>query len=336
MLRLTSTDIRNWADEIGTTNMLLAELDFRLVHILGVIAKDARLAERLYLKGGTAINKLYLRDLSRLSLDIDLNNIGSKDKVLSERNEVIKLLAEAVHSQDSSYVLNVRKRRYEQTTIRASYPSLADVPEQHIKIEISHVERFPILPPVRKQLRLPGEGEVWLITYRPEELIATKIRALYDRLKGRDIYDLWSVSHKLELDETVVRKLFLYYFYRGRKVFNPKLFFSRLEKAVKDNTIADDAHGFIRPDVEFDIQKGASDVLKWLGFLDKLDEADSDFLLLARVLLRKGEIPREKRGKISEIQHPLRRLFGEDIEITEEASQIKVSDITPFVRKRKR
>ena len=335
MLRLTPTAVRTWADEIRIPNLLLAELDFRLVHILDVIAKNTALADRLYLKGGTSINKLYLKDLSRLSIDIDLNHIGPKDKVLSERNDLIKQLMEAIKKHDNSYVVKIEKKRYEQTTIHVKYQPLSNVPKQHIKIEISHVERFPILPPIRKKLRLPRGEMTSSMTYRPEELIATKIRALHDRLKGRDVYDLWSLSRTLELNKKAIRKLFLYYFYRGRKVFNPKIFFPRFERAFMEKAFEDDASGFLRPDVEFNLWEEINKVLKWLSFLGELERADSDFILLARVLLGKGEIPKKKRNEISSITYPLSYLFGDDYEITEQARRITTSDIMPFVKKKK-
>lgn len=333
MLRRTSTAVRTWADEIGIPNQLLAELDFCLIHMIQAITMDSVLADRLYLKGGTALNKLYFKDLSRLSVDIDLNHIGPKHRVLGEKKNITNRLMEIIQLQDSSYVAKVTKRRYKQTTIRVTYPSITGMPDQHIKIEISHVERFPILPTLRRQLSLPGEGEASLTAYKPEELIATKIRAFHDRLKGRDVYDLWCSIGKLDLDKTVIRKLFLYYFYRSRKVFNPKLFFTRLEKAAREDAIVDDVSGFVRPDVEFNLIEGTNRVLKWLVFLRDLDEADRDFIMLARVLLGKGEIPKKKRGKIKSILNPLDHLFGKDYNITEQARDTTTNDIMPFVRK---
>jgi len=332
MPRLTPTAIRSWADEIGTANQLLAEQDFRLVHILAAIAESANLAQKLYLKGGTAINKLYLQNLSRLSVDLDFNHIGSKEQVLRERNEVINQLVETIKSHDDSYDLEVTKKRYEQTTIRATYASLAGIAPQHIKIEISHVERFPILPTSRRPLSLPRDEMVWLNAYTLEELVATKIRAFYDRLKGRDAYDLWSANRAVSLDETAIRKLFLYYFYRDRKVFNPKLFFWRMRKAVTEKTIDDDVSGFIRPGMNFDIRRESLEVVASLNFLSNLDSLDQDFLQLARLLLGKGEIPKGKRRHIGSIRYPIRFLFG-GYKLTEEARITTRSDLAPFIKK---
>jgi len=339
MLKITPTTVRTWADEIGITDLLLAELDFHLVHILDVIAKNTWLEDRLYLKGGTAINKLYLKDMSRLSVDLDFNHIGPKDRVLSEKRELSERLIETTKSLDNSHVLKIKKKRYALTRIHVTYQSIVIDKKQHIKIETSHVERFPILHPVKKKLHLPMDQKKYIMTYTPEELIATKIRAFHDRRKGRDVYDLWSLSRTLNLDKVAIRKLFLYYYYQSRKVFNPKLFFPRLKRAIEENEFIDDVTGFIRANVDFNLKEEIHNIIDWLGFLSELDETDRDFLHLARVLLGKGEIPKNKREEIALIEYPLKYLFKDEYDITQEASQIKTRDIMPYLtrsKKRKR
>ena len=61
----------------------------RLLSLLEAIRKHPNLKERVALKGGTALN-LFLFDVPRLSVDIDLNYIGSADRgaMLAERPEV--------------------------------------------------------------------------------------------------------------------------------------------------------------------------------------------------------------------------------------------------------
>jgi len=39
-----------------------------------------------------------------------------------------------------------------------------------------------------------------LTTYEPEELLGTKLRALYQRKKGRDLFDLYTAMQCLDLD----------------------------------------------------------------------------------------------------------------------------------------
>ena len=85
MSELTNHVLRIWADEQELSDLLFAELDYRLATILEAIYHDNFLAERLFMKGGTAINKLYLGETSRLSVDLDFNHIGPKEEVLKER-----------------------------------------------------------------------------------------------------------------------------------------------------------------------------------------------------------------------------------------------------------
>ena len=57
---LTTRAIRIWADENAIPDLTLAELDYRLVHVLRAIYADPFLRDRLCLKGGTALNKFYI------------------------------------------------------------------------------------------------------------------------------------------------------------------------------------------------------------------------------------------------------------------------------------
>jgi hypothetical protein len=43
-----------------------------------------------------------------------------------------------------------------------------------------------------------------LLTFTPEELVATKIRALFQRSKGRDVFDLWLALNQLNLDPSEI------------------------------------------------------------------------------------------------------------------------------------
>jgi predicted nucleotidyltransferase component of viral defense system len=66
---------------------------WRLMEILDGVSSHAYLKNRFALKGGTALN-LFLLNLPRLSVDIDLNYIGSADRgiMAQERPEVEQAL----------------------------------------------------------------------------------------------------------------------------------------------------------------------------------------------------------------------------------------------------
>jgi predicted nucleotidyltransferase component of viral defense system len=194
MFELTETKIKKWSAEIGIADLSLTELDIRLMDTLHRLYSDNFLSTRLYLKGGTSINKVYLQKTARLSIDLDFNLIGTKENVIAERNKIRDKIVLLLREQDEGYIIK-KKDTYEQTTVKAGYKPVFGPSKQYMKIEISHIERFPVLNNVIKELKSHDSKDVTKIyTYTVEELIATKLRALYDRLKGRDIYDLYYLS----------------------------------------------------------------------------------------------------------------------------------------------
>ena len=182
-MELTQTSIRTRADENGIPSLIMAEQDLRLLYTLQAIYSDPYLSPRLGLKGGTALNKLYFPELGRLSLDLDFNALGTKEAVFADRWPVIDRITAHLTGQNSNYVIKTNYT-YEQTTIRARYlPSLGTSP-QSIKLEISFVERFPILAPVTKSLEIPALGEPFLIqTYALEGYLLLRFPGRFGRAR---------------------------------------------------------------------------------------------------------------------------------------------------------
>lgn len=327
---VSEREVRVWADEQGLSNLALAEQDYRLVKATEAIYADDFLSPRMCMKGDTAINKLYLKETSRLSADLDFNHIGKKESVLKERKDVRERITELLRMQDPSCRMEY-KRRYEQTTIKARYRAAVGT-DQHLKIEVSHVERFPLLGSVTLKLEAPNTS-FQVSTYKLEELVATKLRALFERLKGRDIYDLYHAS-KLEQDKIAVRKMFLYYFYRSRKVFNPKLYFKNVWEKYRSGRYVDDVSGFIRPSTSFELGGAAEKVVSHYSFLGDLDERDLRFLILARYLLG-WQVPKASLPTIQKMKLPLKELFG-DMKISEEASRLTIENIKHYTGRKAR
>lgn len=63
-----------------------------------------------------------------------------------------------------------------------------------IKVEVNTFERSPARGLVRVPFSVESPwytGSADVLTFNLEELVATKIRALFQRSKGRDLFDLW-------------------------------------------------------------------------------------------------------------------------------------------------
>lgn len=89
-----------------------------------------------------------------------------------------------------------------------------------LKIEINTREHFAVLPMRRVALSVSSawySGGAEILTYAPEELLGTKLRALYQRRKGRDLFDLAIALERLpELDRETVVACFRAYMDAGR------------------------------------------------------------------------------------------------------------------------
>jgi predicted nucleotidyltransferase component of viral defense system len=85
----------------------ILEKVFQLLHLLSSFLNHPYLRDRIVLKGGTALNLFYF-DVPRLSVDIDLNYIGSveREAMLQER----PLVEEAVQAVCSREGFTVRRQ----------------------------------------------------------------------------------------------------------------------------------------------------------------------------------------------------------------------------------
>lgn len=83
-----------------------------------------------------------------------------------------------------------------------------------IKIEINTHERSPAMAPVRLPFTLDTQwhqGQADVLTFRPAELVATKICALHQRKKGRDLFDLWLALTAMDLTGSEILAAFAPY-----------------------------------------------------------------------------------------------------------------------------
>lgn len=325
MLELTETKLRTWANRIGVENLALAEQDYRLLTLLEILYSQDLISKKLLMKGGTALNKLYLKETSRLSVDLDFNHVGGKNEVLRERPELRETLVTILKEQDDTYRVSF-KRNYNQTTVKAKYSSLTSV-NQQLKLEISHIERIPIVEPVVREAISP-QMSFGIATYSLEELLATKLRALFERFAGRDIYDLYFTA-KLAPNKLLIKKMFLYYFYRSRKVYDPKTHFEALRERLDQRKYVDDVRGFVRPSVSFSLEDAADFVISEYSMLTELDDSDERFLSIAKVLLRKGQVSKQLQKETERIMCPLADLL-DGFKITKDAAAATRKDIAVF------
>ena len=72
-----------------------------------------------------------------------------------------------------------------------------------VKVEMNTYERSPARPTTTRPLTLDSAWFAWsadIATFEGAELAATKIRAIYQRSKGRELFDLWLAVEQADLE----------------------------------------------------------------------------------------------------------------------------------------
>ncbi|PHN08684.1 nucleotidyl transferase AbiEii/AbiGii toxin family protein [Flavilitoribacter nigricans] len=246
--------ITEWSKNAPWPEEIQVEQDLLIERTLVEIYQNPFLQERLAFRGGTALHKLYLRPQVRYSEDIDLVQI---------QPEPIKATLKALR-QTLSFLgqPSVRQKKNNNTMI-FRVPSEFDA-NIRLKIEINCREHFVFREHLAFPYRVESSwftGETSLTTYTLEELLATKMRALYQRKKGRDLFDLWyALAHGNVSSEQVVEAWKAYHDFEGHPV-SQKQFLGNLEIKIKDDEFSNDITGLLRPAVAYDAHN-ALDLVK--------------------------------------------------------------------------
>lgn len=199
--------ITKWSNYAPWSYQSQVEQDLVLSRALVSLFQQPIITRFLAFRGGTALNKLYCDSLARYSEDIDLVQII--DEPIGEvmgaiRQAIDPWLGKPAWKQGSRSVKFV---------YRFNSEDVQQIPLR-LKIEINTIEPFTRFGFQKKYYQVENpwfSGQANITTYTLEELISTKLRALYQRSKGRDLYDIWMAITKLNVDCDKVLEAFMYY-----------------------------------------------------------------------------------------------------------------------------
>ena len=197
-----------------------------LVQLLPLVAEE----NCFVLKGGTAIN-LFLRNLPRLSVDIDLVYLP-----MQERNEALQGITSALSriteriekALPQAKIIEVFKDKHDAMRLIVSHQGT------HIKIELSPVLRGTVNEPVLMSVCEKvedefGFAEVPVVSL--EDLYAGKICAALDRQHPRDLFDVKILLENEGITENIRKALIIYIISHSRaivEILNP------VEKDISD------------------------------------------------------------------------------------------------------
>ncbi len=237
------------------------EQDLVLSRVLVEIYSDPLLSSSLAFRGGTALHKLYINPASRYSEDIDL--------VQTEAGAIGPVMTALRGSLDSW--LGEPKRKQSDGRVTFIYRFESEIPPitpLRVKVEVNTREHFAVLGFTKRQVSVSNpwfQGESEAVTYELEELLATKLRAFYQRKKGRDLFDLAiALARFPELDTGKVVRCFLRYMESGGLGVSRAEFEANLAGKLADRVFRGDVAPLLtlNPDVDvrFDAIKAAEAV----------------------------------------------------------------------------
>jgi predicted nucleotidyltransferase component of viral defense system len=239
--------IDGWREFAPWGDSSQVEQDLVLTRAIIEIYSDPFLREAFAFRGGTALQKLFFNQPTRYSEDIDLVQI---------RKEAIGPAIDAIRKHIDPWLGEPRRtRKTDRVTLIYRFQSEVEpIRPMRLKIEINNGEHLTVLKLQRIKLQAKNSwftGEADTLTYEIEELLGTKLRALYQRKKGRDLFDMGRVLQEFsKLDSKKVIQCFKKYLdHEGSKVTRAE-FEKNLDTKIKDRSFIEDIVPLLAPGAE--------------------------------------------------------------------------------------
>ena len=188
---IPAMNIVAWSQTAPWAEQRQVEQDLIISRAMVELFSDPFLAQELRFRGGTALNKLHFPEPLRYSEDIDLvrTSAGPIGPILDRVHDILDPW--------------IGQPKFDQSPVAPKLRYVIDAEDRtssapiRLKIEINTRERDAYDPGQSLPFKVENpwfSGGAEIPTYSSEELLATKLRALLQRNKGRDLIDL---SHSL-------------------------------------------------------------------------------------------------------------------------------------------
>lgn len=258
--------IIEWRREAPWPTNSQVEQDLVISRALVDLYSCPELAEKLAFRGGTALYKIYLTPAARYSEDIDLVQVEA---------EPIGSTLDLLRTKLDSW-LGTPQRKISAGSVKLQYRFYSeDQPPRpmRLKIEINVREHYS----EHGLRRVPFEvkshwfrGHANLTTYALPELLGTKLRALYQRRKGRDLFDLWLALESGQVDVDALVAAFARAMAEGGHRVSRAVFIENLREKALRPEFRNDLNALLRPGIPWNFDEALEGVEKTI--LERLSE----------------------------------------------------------------
>ena len=182
-----------------------------LVELLDLLAAHPVTANRLALKGGTALN-VFVFDLPRLSVDIDLNFVGvtKREEMLAERPRIETAIEQIASRLRYRVVKKPKPDVFAGGKWILGYTGAAGG-NGSLEVDIVYTLRTPLWPVSKRTSRTVAGKTATVDVLDDHELAAGKLAATVARSASRDVFDARALLKETRLDDEKLRLGFTLY-----------------------------------------------------------------------------------------------------------------------------
>jgi predicted nucleotidyltransferase component of viral defense system len=266
MTRLTRRDVLEHQANVPWPKLRQVEQDLLLCRAMAALFNDKFLHSQVAMRGGTLLHKIHLTPPSRYSEDIDLVAIGDRPEEHIKRaiNRVLAdVLDRPTRSLWGAAAMAIRNLSKPSRLLRMTYsiqPVCESGPPLIIKIETNVTERKPHRAIQKIPFEFPFQGKTvktMLNGYDIHEVLGTKLRALFQREAGRDLFDLyWALTKTTApVNPAAIIESFQYYVRQEGAVAGRAEFTALLQSRLTNRGFCTDMEHLLRVGLTYDPQQ---------------------------------------------------------------------------------
>jgi len=241
------------------------EQDLLLCRAMVAIFDDKFLSTQIAMRGGTLLHKVHLAPASRYSEDIDLVIVGTRPEQhirAALRRVLTDVLGKPKKSVWGTLKLALRNSVKPSRVLRMTY-SISSIIEPGRMldnvVEGNVTERKPHLAVVEMPFSFPCRDKTVgtrIKGYDIHEMLGTKMRAMFQRKRGRDLFDLYWVLTKSAktVKAPAIIESFQHYMRQEGTTAGRAEFVGILEGHLQDRGFCSDMKPLLRAGIVYDPQ----------------------------------------------------------------------------------
>ncbi|MDF1655664.1 MAG: nucleotidyl transferase AbiEii/AbiGii toxin family protein [Coxiellaceae bacterium] len=256
---ILQSDITQWKSKVLWPYLDQVEHDLVLSRAICELYSSPEVSNNLVFRGGTALHKLYFDKPGRFSEDLDF--VQKEAKPIGETISAVRACLDPWLGKPKW------KQGHGRFTLYYKFETeIEPIIQRKVKVEINTREHFNVLQYNHIKYSVDSswyKGSASIVTYQLEELLGTKLRALYQRRKGRDLFDFWyAFSEHSDIDIENMVKTFFVYMNRGNTPITHQQYAENLELKRDSKVFNDDIVPLLAPGIakQYEVQ-AAYDIL---------------------------------------------------------------------------